>query len=81
MLVSGFQAEQNKRKKAAMLKSTLIELPSARLASRMVHKFMSIVLACPTCLDKTDNSFGDKDELVAGFCFSLHGPLIPGGFY
>jgi hypothetical protein len=62
--VSGFQAERNERKKAAMMKSTLIDLASARLASKMGQKFMSIVLACLTCLDKTDNGFGDEDEFI-----------------
>lgn len=64
--VSGFQAERNERKKAAMMKSTLIDLASARLASKMGQKFMSIVLACLTCLDKTDNGFGDEDEFIDG---------------
>ena len=62
--VSGFQTERNERKKAAMMKSTLIDLASARLANKMGQKFMSIVLACLTCLDKTNNGFGDEDEFI-----------------
>lgn len=62
--VSSFQAERNERKKAAMVKSTLVDLALTRLASKMGHKFMNIVLACLTCLDKTDNDFGDENEFT-----------------
>ena len=62
--VSSVLAERNERKKAAMIKSTLIDLAAGRLVSKMGHKFMSIVLACLTCLDKTDSGFGDEVEFT-----------------
>ncbi|OAP57704.1 hypothetical protein AYL99_08442 [Fonsecaea erecta] len=62
--IGSVQAERNQRKKAAMVKRTLIDLASTRLASRMGNKFMSIALACLTCLDRTDNGFGDEDEFL-----------------
>ncbi|KAF7504792.1 hypothetical protein GJ744_001725 [Endocarpon pusillum] len=62
--IGGILNEPRERKKAAAIKSTLVELASAKLASKMGHKYSSTVLACLTCLDKTNNDFGDEDEFL-----------------
>ncbi|OAL25684.1 hypothetical protein AYO22_04673 [Fonsecaea multimorphosa] len=62
--ISPFQAERNERKKATLVKRTLIDLASSRLASWMGHKFTGIVPACLTCLDRTDKAFGHPDEFL-----------------
>ena len=57
-------AESNPRKRAAVIKESLIEAAERRLPSKMGQKYTNIVLSCLTCLDKIDNGFGNEDNFM-----------------
>ncbi|KAM3071168.1 hypothetical protein ACMFMG_008762 [Clarireedia jacksonii] len=55
---------KDRRKTAFEIKRTLVKLAQERLPSKMGRRFNEIVVTCLTCLDKTDNLFGDEKEFL-----------------
>ncbi|PQE11289.1 HET-s domain protein [Rutstroemia sp. NJR-2017a BVV2] len=55
---------KDRRKKAFQTKRALVLLAQERLPSLMGRKYTEIVVTCLTCLDKTDNLFGDEEDFL-----------------
>ena len=52
------------KKRAFDIKEVLVKLAQTRLPGAMGHRYTDIVVSCLTCLDKTDNAFGDEKDLM-----------------
>ena len=52
------------KRRAFAIKEVLVKLAETRLPGAMGHRYTDIVVSCLTCLDKTDNSFGDEKDLM-----------------
>lgn len=63
------------KKKAFEIKKVILDIARSQLAGAMGNRYTEIVIACLTCLDGTENSFGyekdlvDDDGLVVGIQF------------
>lgn len=55
---------KDKRKKAFNTKRFLVSLATDELPAKMGRKFTNTVLTCLTCLDSSDNMFGDESEFL-----------------
>lgn len=53
---------QDPVKRASVIKDALVDIAKERLPSRMGDKYTSIVVTCLTCLDETNEDFGDESE-------------------
>jgi len=54
--------EEDKIKKAFIVKDALVGLAKQRLPSRIGEKYTEIVVTCLTCLDESNTDFGDSSE-------------------
>ena len=52
------------KKKAFEIKSILTDLAKEALPSAMGHRYTEIVVSCLTCLDNSDNGFGDEKDFL-----------------
>ena len=52
------------KKRAFDIKAVLVKLARTKLPGAMGHRYTDIVVSCLTCLDKTDNAFGDEKGLM-----------------
>ncbi len=57
-----YDPEKDEIKKAFLVKDALVDLAKQRLPSRMGEKYTEIVVACLTCLHKSNTDFGDDSE-------------------
>lgn len=55
---------KNARKRAFETKRALVGIAEDLLPAKMGRKYTEIVVTCLTCLDKSDNSFGDEAEFL-----------------
>jgi len=55
---------KDRRKKSFETKKTLVNLARSELPSKMGRKYTEIVVTCLTCLDKSNNGFGDESEFL-----------------
>ena len=52
------------KKRAFDIKDVLVKLAKMKLPGAMGNRYTGIVVSCLTCLDKTDNAFGDEKDLM-----------------
>ena len=52
------------KKKAFDIKRMLTDLAKENLPSAMGHRYTEIVVSCLTCLDNSDNGFGDEKDFL-----------------
>ncbi len=52
------------KKRAFDIKDVLVNLARMKLPGAMGHRYTDIVVSCLTCLDKTDNTFGDENDFM-----------------
>lgn len=65
MIASAMKSDvKDARKKAFELKRALVRMAKEELPQKMGRKFAYIVVTCLTCLDKTENLFGDEKEFL-----------------
>lgn len=64
ILTTEIPTSKDKRKNAFNMKRALVRIAQEKLPSRMGRKYAGITAVCLTCLDKTDNSFGDEKEFL-----------------
>ena len=55
---------KDQRKKAFAIKRRLTSLAQDRLPSAMGSRYAETVVACLTCLDRGENSFGDEEDFM-----------------
>lgn len=56
------QTSEDPAKKASLVKDALVGIANDRLPCRMGDKYTRIVVTCLTCLDETNEDFGDENE-------------------
>ena len=54
--------ERDDIEQASLVKDSLVDLAKKRLPSRMGDKYTEIAVTCLTCLDETNEDFGDDSE-------------------
>jgi len=55
---------KDRRKKAFEVKRRLVTLAQNHIPQRMGRRYTEVVVTCLTCLDKTDNAFGEESEFL-----------------
>ena len=52
------------KKRAFEIKDVLVQLAKTKLPGAVGHRYTDVVVSCLTCLDKTDNAFGDEADFM-----------------